>query len=167
MDYDHNEEIVTDPIELRTIDEGTNHPVGPRSMATKRKLIEMTNDGSREVHVKLKKMGMDTYIRMRRDERAAKKEKKHAARQDAKDARQGQAKVLGFDASDTEELQKRRENLICKTGRKLRIKSCHKCLGCKARDCQTCIFCKDMKRHGGEGTKRQKCERRKCLNPRL
>ena len=72
VDYDHNEEIVTDPIELRTIDEETNHLVKPRSMVTKRKLIEMTNDESREVRVKFKKIGMDKYIRMKRDERAVK-----------------------------------------------------------------------------------------------
>ena len=177
MGYDHNIEIVTDPTELRTIDEETNHPVRPRVMAAKRKLVEMTNEGSREVRVKMKKMDtrlygkhkaeMDTYIKMIRDERAAKKEKKRAARRDARNASKGQAKVLGFFASDAEELQNQRENMICKAGKKHRIKSCHKYPGCQNRNCGTCQFCKDMKQFGGTGTKRQKCEKRKCLKPQL
>ena len=46
VDYDHNIEIITDPTELCTIDEETNHPVRPRVMAAKRKLVKMTNEGS-------------------------------------------------------------------------------------------------------------------------
>ena len=117
------------------------------------------------VRVRFKNIGLDKYIRMKRDERAAKKESKRAARQNKRNTRPVQTKALGFEAPNAEELQRRRESLIHKTGRKHRTKSCHKCSRCKADNCRECVNCKDMKENGGSGTKRQKCVHRRCLNP--
>lgn len=45
-----------------------------------------------------------------------------------------------------------------------RINRCFKCKNCMAPDCRKCLFCKDMKKYGGKGTKKQSCvERKKCM----
>ena len=36
------------------------------------------------------------------------------------------------------------------------------CVGCKREDCGFCINCKDMKKFGGQGKKKQKCIHRVC-----
>ena len=179
MDYDHSIEIVTNLTELCTTDEEMNHPIRPCIKAAKRKLIEMIDEGSLEMDVKMKKMDtrmyskykadMDAYIKMIKDERAAMKEKKakRAARRNAKNASKGQAKVLGFFGPDAEELKNQRENMTCKAGKNHRIRSCHNCSGCLNTNCGECTYCRDMKQFGGAGTRRQKCETRKCLKPQL
>ena len=49
------------------------------------------------------------------------------------------------------------------TGRK-RIR-CGLCLPCCREDCGKCKCCKDMKKFGGPGKKKQCCELRKCNKP--
>jgi len=45
-----------------------------------------------------------------------------------------------------------------------RINRCFKCENCMAPDCRKCLYCKDMKKYGGRGTKKQSCvERKKCM----
>merc|ERR1719369_1676897 len=45
-----------------------------------------------------------------------------------------------------------------------RLNRCFKCESCLKPDCRKCIYCKDMKKYGGKGTKKQSCmERPKCL----
>ena len=45
-----------------------------------------------------------------------------------------------------------------------RSRGCQKCPGCLRKDCGTCIYCKDRRKFGGEGKKKQKCELRVCSN---
>jgi len=43
-------------------------------------------------------------------------------------------------------------------------KRCYECDTCKIPDCRKCLFCKDMKKYGGKGFKKQACMMRpKCL----
>jgi len=45
-----------------------------------------------------------------------------------------------------------------------RTRRCFKCEACVKPDCRKCVNCKDMKKYGGKGTKKQSCiERTKCL----
>lgn len=45
-----------------------------------------------------------------------------------------------------------------------RLNRCFKCENCMMSDCRKCLHCKDMKKYGGRGTKKQSCmERRKCI----
>ena len=39
---------------------------------------------------------------------------------------------------------------------------CGECDGCRARECGTCLYCKDMPKYGGTGTMRQSCKMRQC-----
>ena len=41
-------------------------------------------------------------------------------------------------------------------------KRCGDCPGCFARNCGTCIYCKDMPQYGGSGNMRQSCKSRQC-----
>ena len=103
VDYDHSIEIVTNLTNPRMPEEETNLPIRPRIKAAKRKLIEMLDEGSRVMDVKMKRMdtrtyskhkvAMDAYNKMMEDERAAMEEKKAelAARRDARNASKGQA----------------------------------------------------------------------------
>lgn len=43
-------------------------------------------------------------------------------------------------------------------------KRCGQCAGCKSDDCSTCPNCRDMKKFGGSGRKKQACVKRKCLD---
>ena len=45
-----------------------------------------------------------------------------------------------------------------------RKRRCMKCAGCKREDCGSCINCKDMKKFGGQGKKKQKCINRVYRN---
>ncbi|TMW68844.1 hypothetical protein Poli38472_006312 [Pythium oligandrum] len=47
-----------------------------------------------------------------------------------------------------------------------RISRCGKCTGCLADDCMECGHCKDMKKYGGPGLRKQSCKNRKCVNPK-
>ena len=48
--------------------------------------------------------------------------------------------------------------------KKKKMKRCFKCEACQLPDCRKCVFCKDMKKYGGKGVKKQSCEMRpKCL----
>ena len=51
------------------------------------------------------------------------------------------------------------ENLTKANSRKRR---CMECEGCKREDCGSCTNCKDMKKFGGQGKKKQKCIQRLC-----
>ena len=164
VEYDRNEKSVAELIELCTTDEDAKQPLKLRSIADKRKLSEITDNERCEVRVKFKKMELDKYIWKKR-ERAAKKERKRAANQDGKNTKPVQAKALGFEAPNAEELRRRRESLTRKTERKHRTKSCHECSRCKADNCGERGNCKDMTVNGGRGKKRQKCVHRTCLNP--
>ena len=42
-------------------------------------------------------------------------------------------------------------------------KRCGQCAGCKSDDCRACPKCRDMKKFGGSGRKKQACVNRKCL----
>lgn len=46
---------------------------------------------------------------------------------------------------------------------KRRRTGCKECAGCLRNDCGKCIFCLDMKKFGGPGSKRQRCRYRVCL----
>ena len=57
---------------------------------------------------------------------------------------------------------KKRLRPVRKCGR--RSKRCYECESCKIPDCRKCLFCKDMKKYGGKGFKKQACMMRpKCL----
>ena len=45
-----------------------------------------------------------------------------------------------------------------------RKRACGACVGCKAKECGKCGSCLDMKKFGGPGRKKQKCDERKCVN---
>ena len=38
------------------------------------------------------------------------------------------------------------------------------CTGCSSSDCGQCKYCIDKPKFGGPGKKRQRCEKRSCLN---
>ena len=42
-------------------------------------------------------------------------------------------------------------------GTKLRSKRCGQCYACDKPDCRSCLFCRDMKKYGGKGVKKQSC----------
>lgn len=44
-----------------------------------------------------------------------------------------------------------------------RVRRCNECSGCKERDCDSCINCRDMKRFGGPGRRKKCCIQRKCV----
>ena len=44
---------------------------------------------------------------------------------------------------------------------------CKECTACLRDDCMECVFCLDMRKHGGPGTMKQTCIKRRCLNPTL
>ena len=52
---------------------------------------------------------------------------------------------------------------IRKKGKGLRRKRCGNCSGCTRSNCGECIFCLDMPRFGGPGSKKQACELRTCV----
>jgi len=56
-----------------------------------------------------------------------------------------------------------------KTGTSSRIRRvrCKQCEACVRDDCMECVFCKDMRKHGGPGTMKQSCILRRCMNPIL
>lgn len=41
---------------------------------------------------------------------------------------------------------------------------CGKCVGCVKSDCGTCVNCKDKKKFGGPGKRKQACKNKKCIN---
>jgi len=68
--------------------------------------------------------------------------------------------VAEFSKGEKEHIRERR--FVGK--RPKRLNRCTKCAACIKPDCRKCIFCKDMKKYGGKGTKKQSCiERPKCL----
>ncbi|DBA02960.1 TPA: hypothetical protein N0F65_005987 [Lagenidium giganteum] len=48
---------------------------------------------------------------------------------------------------------------------KKRITRCGQCVGCLSDDCMMCGHCKDMKKYGGPGLRKQSCKNRKCVSP--
>ena len=52
---------------------------------------------------------------------------------------------------------------IRKKGKGRRKKRCGTCSGCTRSNCGECIFCLDMPRFGGPGSKKQACEKRACV----
>ena len=44
-----------------------------------------------------------------------------------------------------------------------RKKRCGSCEGCTAKDCQMCVYCKDMIKYGGLGKRRKSCVQRRCV----
>lgn len=52
---------------------------------------------------------------------------------------------------------------VRKKGKGLRRKRCGNCSGCTRSNCGECIFCLDMPRFGGPGSKKQACEQRACV----
>lgn len=63
--------------------------------------------------------------------------------------------------SATPQLLKRRTG----SGRHVRLVRCGKCFWCTRKDCGKCPTCKDKRKFGGEGKKKQACLFRQCLNP--
>ena len=49
--------------------------------------------------------------------------------------------------------------------KKIKIKRCGACMGCRSKDCRQCGPCKAMKKYGGPGLLKQACIHRKCSNP--
>ena len=50
-----------------------------------------------------------------------------------------------------EEFKKTKTKVLRKTRR------CNKCQGCTTPDCGICVYCRDMKKNGGPGTKKRCC----------
>lgn len=48
-----------------------------------------------------------------------------------------------------------------------RVMRCGTCVGCNAADCKACRHCKDMKKYGGPGLRKQSCKSRKCISPKV
>ncbi|KAF4317627.1 hypothetical protein G195_008842 [Phytophthora kernoviae 00238/432] len=44
---------------------------------------------------------------------------------------------------------------------------CGECAGCRAPDCVKCRYCRDMKKYGGPGLRKQSCKDRKCIAPKI
>lgn len=63
--------------------------------------------------------------------------------------------------SATPQLLKRRSG----SGRHVRLLRCGKCFWCMRNDCGKCPTCKDKRKFGGEGKKKQACMFRQCLWP--
>jgi len=63
--------------------------------------------------------------------------------------------------SATPQLLKRRSG----KGRHVRFVRCNQCYYCSRKDCGKCPSCKDKRKFGGEGKKKQACLLRQCLNP--
>ena len=59
--------------------------------------------------------------------------------------------------------------LVPKKGASSRVRRvrCKQCEACLRDDCKECVFCRDMRKHGGPGTMKQTCIKRRCLNPIL
>merc|ERR1712126_419501 len=57
-----------------------------------------------------------------------------------------------------------RRRLIVNSSKLRKSKRCFNCDSCNLPDCRKCLFCKDMKKYGGKGVKKQSCMMRpKCL----
>lgn len=53
---------------------------------------------------------------------------------------------------------------IIHTSKLRKSKRCFNCDSCNLPDCRKCVFCRDMKKYGGKGVKKQSCMMRpKCL----
>merc|ERR1712048_618240 len=62
----------------------------------------------------------------------------------------------------TEKILQRR--MITHSTKLRKSKRCFNCESCNQPDCRKCLFCKDMKKYGGKGVKKQSCMNRpKCL----
>lgn len=48
-----------------------------------------------------------------------------------------------------------------------RITSCGECVSCISGDCMKCDHCRDMKKYGGLGLRKQSCKNRKCIDPQI
>ena len=47
-------------------------------------------------------------------------------------------------------------------------RKCMECPGCKTViDCGTCKYCKDKRKFGGPGIKKEGCEKRKCTSVKV
>ncbi|GLE07149.1 hypothetical protein PINS_up017124, partial [Pythium insidiosum] len=68
----------------------------------------------------------------------------------------------GYDALSGSEGRDER----CK-GARSRVMRCGKCAGCTASDCLRCRHCLDMKKYGGPGLRKQSCQARKCVRPKI
>ena len=56
----------------------------------------------------------------------------------------------------------------CKGLKKVKRWRCGDCEACQRPDCRKCLFCKDMKKYGGAGVKKQSCiQRPDCLAARV
>jgi len=53
--------------------------------------------------------------------------------------------------------------LIFKTTGGRRQLTCGQCTGCLAPDCGQCINCRDKKKFGGLGKRKQRCKEKQCL----
>ena len=49
--------------------------------------------------------------------------------------------------------------------KKIKIKRCGACIGCRTKNCRQCHPCLQMKKYGGPGLLKQACIHRKCTNP--
>jgi len=57
-----------------------------------------------------------------------------------------------------------RRRLIVNSSKFRKSKRCFNCDSCNLPDCRKCVFCRDMKKYGGKGVKKQSCMMRpKCL----
>ena len=62
----------------------------------------------------------------------------------------------------TDKISQRR--MIVHSTKLRKSKRCFNCESCNQPDCRKCLFCKDMKKYGGKGVKKQSCMNRpKCL----
>ena len=73
-----------------------------------------------------------------------------------KKTRRMSSKEVDADVSNT-------PSSVQKSGKGRRRKRCGNCSGCTRSNCGECIFCLDMPRFGGPGSKKQACEHRACV----
>nr|CCA18133.1 conserved hypothetical protein [Albugo laibachii Nc14] len=82
-------------------------------------------------------------------------------------AQRPSATALGIPCSlpaTTKSVKNRNGKLSSSGSTRKRISRCGKCAGCLSEDCMRCGHCKDMKKYGGPGLRKQSCKYRKCLN---
>ena len=69
----------------------------------------------------------------------------------------------GFRGANVSAMLSKRSQKSCE--KRHRFKGCKKCTGCRTPNCGLCTSCDDMPCYGGQGTMKQKCLKRVCINP--
>jgi len=69
----------------------------------------------------------------------------------------------GFAGANIDDMMAKKAMMSCSKNH--RFRSCRKCKGCRTENCGDCVNCFDMPAFGGNGTMKQKCKMRMCINP--